>query len=176
MSVWTNFDPAIGPSRLLAAFEAVVLGGLGSLWGTLAGGIIIGSRRISARRFDAIVADPRQHLVFLVALVLRPQGLFPRSEPMPWRKTALQCGPRSPSRRRADPASRVPGCSTPIRCRLLTEFFVVLMLALMWNLLAGYADIISVGQQGFVGVGAYAFFGFTALAHLNVSLPFRSRG
>ncbi|HXZ15789.1 MAG TPA: branched-chain amino acid ABC transporter permease, partial [Roseiarcus sp.] len=33
MSVWTNFDPAIGPSGLLAAFEAVVLGGLGSLWG-----------------------------------------------------------------------------------------------------------------------------------------------
>ena|SRR5208337_998597 len=53
---------------------------------------------------------------------------------------------------------------------VLTEFFVVLTLALMWNLLAGYADIISVGQQGFVGVGAYAFFGFTALAHLNVWL------
>jgi branched-chain amino acid transport system permease protein len=53
---------------------------------------------------------------------------------------------------------------------VLTEFFIVLTLALMWNLLAGYADIISVGQQGFVGVGAYAFFGFTALAHLNVWL------
>lgn len=53
---------------------------------------------------------------------------------------------------------------------VMTEFFVVLTLALMWNLLAGYADIISVGQQGFVGVGAYAFFGFTALAHLNVWL------
>src|SRR5271166_5617351 len=50
---------------------------------------------------------------------------------------------------------------------VLTEFFVVLTLALMWNLLAGYADIISVGQQGFVGVGAYAFYGFTALAHFN---------
>ena len=49
------------------------------------------------------------------------------------------------------------------------------MLALMWNLLAGYADIISVGQQAFVGIGAYAFFGFTALAHLNPSSPFRSR-
>lgn len=53
---------------------------------------------------------------------------------------------------------------------VLTEFFVVLTLALMWNLLAGYADIISVGQQGFVGVGAYAFFGFTALAHLSAWL------
>src|SRR5271166_5938835 len=53
---------------------------------------------------------------------------------------------------------------------VLTEFFIVLTLALMWDLLAGYADIISVGQQGFVGVGAYAFFGFTARAHLNAWL------
>ncbi len=37
-----NFDPTIGPARLLYAFEAVIIGGLGSFWGTLAGGIIIG--------------------------------------------------------------------------------------------------------------------------------------
>jgi branched-chain amino acid transport system permease protein len=41
MAVWTNFDPTSGPSRLLTAFEAV-LGGLGGLRGTLAGGIILG--------------------------------------------------------------------------------------------------------------------------------------
>ncbi len=60
-----------------------------------------------------------------------------------------------------------PWLFDPNTLTVLTEFFVVLTLALMWNLLAGYADIISVGQQGFVGVGAYAFYGFTALAHLN---------
>jgi branched-chain amino acid transport system permease protein len=76
MSVWTNFDPAIGPSRLLAAFEAVVLGGLGSLWGTLAGGIIIGIAQNFGSQIDASWQIPAQHLVFLVALVLRPQGLF----------------------------------------------------------------------------------------------------
>ena len=54
---------------------------------------------------------------------------------------------------------------------LLTEFFTLLVLALMWNLLAGYADIVTVGQQGFVGVGAYAFFGLAALAGLD---PFLS--
>jgi branched-chain amino acid transport system permease protein len=47
---------------------------------------------------------------------------------------------------------------------LLTEFMSMLVLAIMWNLLAGYADIVTVGQHAFVGVGAYAFFGFTALA------------
>ena len=34
----SNFDPSIGPARLIYAFEAVIIGGLGSLWGTLAGG------------------------------------------------------------------------------------------------------------------------------------------
>jgi branched-chain amino acid transport system permease protein len=56
---------------------------------------------------------------------------------------------------------------------LLTEFMSMLVLAIMWNLLAGYADIVTVGQHAFVGVGAYAFFGFTALAGLDpyLSIP-----
>jgi branched-chain amino acid transport system permease protein len=53
---------------------------------------------------------------------------------------------------------------------LLTEFMSMLVLAIMWNLLAGYADIVTVGQHAFVGVGAYAFFGFTALAGWNAFL------
>jgi branched-chain amino acid transport system permease protein len=56
---------------------------------------------------------------------------------------------------------------------LLTEFMSMVVLAIMWNLLAGYADIVTVGQHAYVGVGAYAFFGFTALADLNpyLSIP-----
>ncbi|HUN99892.1 MAG TPA: branched-chain amino acid ABC transporter permease [Bradyrhizobium sp.] len=54
---------------------------------------------------------------------------------------------------------------------LLTEFYTLLVLALMWNLLAGYADIVTVGQHGFVGVGAYAFFGLAVLSGLD---PFLS--
>jgi len=56
---------------------------------------------------------------------------------------------------------------------MLTEFFSTLVLAIMWNMLAGYADIVTVGQHGFVGVGAYAFYGFAVLAGINpyVSLP-----
>ena len=78
MSVWTNFDPEIGPSRLLIAFEVVVLGGLGSLWGTLVGGIIIGVAQNLGAQLDAAWQILAQHLVFLVILFLRPQGLFPR--------------------------------------------------------------------------------------------------
>ena len=76
MSVWTNFDPAIGPSRMLLAFEAVVLGGLGSLWGTLIGGVILGVAQNFGAQLDASWQILAQHLVFLVALVLRPQGLL----------------------------------------------------------------------------------------------------
>jgi branched-chain amino acid transport system permease protein len=56
---------------------------------------------------------------------------------------------------------------------LLTEFMSMLVLAIMWNLLAGYADIVTVGQHAFVGVGAYAFFGFAALWNVDpyLSIP-----
>jgi branched-chain amino acid transport system permease protein len=61
----------------------------------------------------------------------------------------------------------------PTQVALLTEFMSMLVLAVMWNVLAGYADIVTVGQHAFVGVGSYAFFGFTALLQLNpyLSIP-----
>lgn len=51
--------------------------------------------------------------------------------------------------------------------QLTTEFLTLLVLALMWNLLAGYADIVTVGQHAFVGIGAYAFFGLLVLAEFD---------
>jgi len=55
----------------------------------------------------------------------------------------------------------------PGRMQIAIEFMSMLVLALMWNLLAGYADIVTVGQHAFVGLGAYAFFGFLALEDLG---------
>ena len=78
MAVWTNFDPTSGPSRLLVAFEAVVLGGLGSLWGTLAGGIIVAVAQSIGAQFDAGWQLLAGHLVFLAVFLIRPQGLFPK--------------------------------------------------------------------------------------------------
>lgn len=75
-AISTNFDPSSGPSRLLTAFEAVVLGGLGSLWGTLIGGIMLGVAQNIGGHFDAAWQVLAQHLMFLALLVLRPQGLF----------------------------------------------------------------------------------------------------
>src|SRR3989454_1104397 len=77
LGIRTTFSPDIGPGRLLVAFETVVIGGLGSLWGTLMGGLMV-------------------------------------------------------------------------------EFLSMLTLAQMWNLLAGYGGLVSVGQQAYVGLGGYA--------------------
>jgi len=73
-----NFDPTIGPARLIYAFEAVIIGGLGSLWGTLAGGIIIGLAQTIGARIDPEWQILAGHVAFLIVLVLRPRGLFPR--------------------------------------------------------------------------------------------------
>jgi branched-chain amino acid transport system permease protein len=74
-----NFDPTIGPARLIYAFEAVIIGGLGSLWGTLAGGIIIGLAQTIGARIDPEWQILAGHVAFLIVLVLRPRGLFPRA-------------------------------------------------------------------------------------------------
>jgi branched-chain amino acid transport system permease protein len=73
------FDPTIGPARLLYAFEAVIIGGLGSLWGTLAGGIVVGVAQTVGARINPEWQILAGHVAFLVVLVLRPRGLFPRA-------------------------------------------------------------------------------------------------
>lgn len=78
MSIWTNFDPAAGPTRLLIAFEVIVLGGLGSLWGSLVGGIVLGVAQSIGGQFDIAWQMLAGHIVFLIVLALRPQGLFPK--------------------------------------------------------------------------------------------------
>jgi len=73
-----NFDPTIGPARLLYAFEAVIIGGLGSFWGTLAGGIVIGVAQTVGGAINPEWQILAGHVAFLAVLVLRPRGLFPR--------------------------------------------------------------------------------------------------
>ena len=79
MASRTNFDPTIGPGRLLFAFEAVIMGGLGSLWGTLIGGIILGVAQAIGATINPGYQILAGHLVFLLVLIFRPRGFFPRS-------------------------------------------------------------------------------------------------
>jgi branched-chain amino acid transport system permease protein len=78
LAVRANFDPAIGPARLIFAFEAVIIGGLGSMWGTLAGGIILGVSQAIGAQIDPGWQLLAGHIVFLAILAVRPQGLFTR--------------------------------------------------------------------------------------------------
>jgi branched-chain amino acid transport system permease protein len=74
-----NFDPSIGPARLLYAFQAVIIGGLGSLWGTLAGGAIIGVAQTLGAQINPEWQILAGHVAFLIVLLIRPRGLFPRA-------------------------------------------------------------------------------------------------
>ncbi|MGI5188615.1 branched-chain amino acid ABC transporter permease [Promicromonospora sp. CA-289599] len=75
----TQFSPGYGDLVLLFAFEAVIIGGLGSLWGTLAGGMVLGLAQTIGAQLDPQSGVLAGHLVFLVVLVVRPGGLMPRS-------------------------------------------------------------------------------------------------
>jgi branched-chain amino acid transport system permease protein len=78
IAVRTNFDPATGPARLIFGFEAVIIGGLGSLWGTLLGGILLGVAQGIGAHIDPGWQMLTGHLAFLLVLAIRPEGLFPR--------------------------------------------------------------------------------------------------
>jgi len=76
----TTFSPESGPTTLLYAFEAVVIGGLGSLWGTFAGAVILGVAQGVGAQFGAGFGVLAGHLVFLAVLFFRPTGLLARTQ------------------------------------------------------------------------------------------------
>ncbi len=78
LAVRANFDPSQGPSRLIFGFEAVIIGGLGSLWGTLAGGLILGVAQAVGAHLDPGWQLLAGHIAFLLVLAARPEGLFPK--------------------------------------------------------------------------------------------------
>ena len=78
LAMRTNFDPASGPARLIFGFEAVIIGGLGNLWGTLAGGVVVGVAQTVGAQINPGWQQLAGHVVFLIVLAVRPRGLFPR--------------------------------------------------------------------------------------------------
>lgn len=78
LGIRTSFDPSIGGGRLIFGFEAVIIGGLGNLWGTLAGGVILGLAQTIGAKIDPGWQVLAGHLAFLFILAVRPNGLFPR--------------------------------------------------------------------------------------------------
>ena len=80
LAVRTTFEPTQGSFRLIYAFEAVIMGGMGSIWGTLVGGIILGvSQTMGSQAFGSGWGIFVGHLVFLTVLALRPRGFFAKT-------------------------------------------------------------------------------------------------
>jgi branched-chain amino acid transport system permease protein len=75
LAIHSTFQASSGPTQLIFAFEAVVIGGLGSLWGTLGGGIVLGIAQTIGANIDPQYSILAGHLVFLVILA-SPRGRF----------------------------------------------------------------------------------------------------
>ena len=81
LGVRTTFTPSVGPTRLIFAFEAVIIGGLGSIWGTLAGGLVLGVAQTLGAQLSPGWGVLAGHLVFLAVLAFRPTGLLGKAVP-----------------------------------------------------------------------------------------------
>jgi branched-chain amino acid transport system permease protein len=81
LGVMSTFDPNAGGLLLIFAFEAVVIGGLGSLWGTLLGGIALGVTQQVVGQWNVQYAVLAVHLLFFLVLAVRPRGFFAAAEP-----------------------------------------------------------------------------------------------
>lgn len=90
LGIRSVFDPVSGPTQLIFAFEAVVIGGMGSLWGTLLGGIALGVAQTLGAQVNPEFSALSGHVLFLAVLIVRYGGgqllprraiklLFPRS-------------------------------------------------------------------------------------------------
>jgi branched-chain amino acid transport system permease protein len=78
MAIRKSFDPYSGPLMLIFGFEAIIIGGLGSLWGTLAGGIVLGVAQTVGAQINVAWPIIAGHVAFILVLLVRPQGLFPK--------------------------------------------------------------------------------------------------
>lgn len=75
LGIRSVFDPVSGPTQLIFAFEAVVIGGMGSLWGTLVGGLALGVAQTLGAQIQPQFAVMAGHLLFLAVLVVRFGGV-----------------------------------------------------------------------------------------------------
>ena len=71
----TLFTPFSGVERMLLAFEVVIIGGLGSFWGAVAGGLTLGIAQLFGQKLDSNSGSLYAHILFVLTLFFRPQGL-----------------------------------------------------------------------------------------------------
>ena len=179
-----TFDPYAGAAQLIFAFEASVIGGAGSLWGTLIGGIVLGVAQSLGALDQPAGLLHRRPLRFSrrsvrAAVLRRPRPARPdrarRREAAMSATNAAVVERWTPESRIAIAAAAVivavlaigPAIFSANAVDKLTTLFIYVILALMWNALVGFCGLVSIGQQAFFGLGAYAAI---RLADLGVSV------
>ena len=75
-SLRSTVAPSDGGAQLIYAFEAVIIGGMGSIWGAFLGAMVLGISQSIGFRIDPGFGILAGHLVFLFVLAVRPQGIF----------------------------------------------------------------------------------------------------
>jgi branched-chain amino acid transport system permease protein len=173
-----SVSPGMGDSVIIPAFIIVVLGGLGSFRGAVAGGIVVGVVQTLVRSYVPLLEGLVVFLLMIGVLLARPQGLFGNPE---WaggdgEGDLLTVGGGgvfdSTLRRRVGAALVAAFAVVPLLVGLPTYYvntlavsiFVWALFALSLDLVMGYAGLVSLGHVLFYGVGAYA----TVLVAVNV--------
>lgn len=72
----SSFNPMAGGDQLLFAFETVIIGGMGTIWGTLAGGMALGISQMLGLKINAGWGAFAGHLMFFIFLFIKPNGLL----------------------------------------------------------------------------------------------------
>ena len=144
----------------------MVIGGIGSLWGTLVGGIVLGVAQTIGAQINPQYPVLFGNLVFLAVLIAPQQPGHRRPDATGMTTLALtphvERWSRGSIMRTAVIGLVIVGLffvPTTLDTNItqkLTGLWILILMAAMWNALAGYGGLVSVGQQAFIGIGAYA--------------------
>ena len=178
---YNSVAPTMGFQAGLKGFTACVLGGLGSVPGAMAGGLVLGvTESLGVAVFGSAARNLVAFGLLLAALVLRPQGLFA------WKRHTLPPEPLTGTFLPSSKAFRVPlpwalgllmlalvlplAFPNPYLLQVLTNGWIVALFAVSLTLVAGTTGILSLGHAGFMALGAYS----SGLLTLKLGWPFEA--
>jgi branched-chain amino acid transport system permease protein len=177
---YNTVSPAMGFQAGLKGFTACVLGGLGSVPGAMAGGLVLG---VSESLGVAIFGSSARNLVafglLLAALLLRPQGLFTRKKSLPPEPLTGTFLPAAKALRIPVPTALgllALAAILPLLVpnnyllQVLTNGWIVALFAVSLTLVAGTSGILSLGHAGLMAIGAYA----SGLLTVRLGWPFEA--
>lgn len=177
---YNTVSPAMGFQAGLKGFTACVLGGLGSVPGAMAGGLVLGvSESLGVAVFGSAARNLVAFGLLLAALLLRPQGLFSGRKglpPEPLTGTFLPAGralrvPVSTALGLFALAAVLPLVVTNgYVLQVLTNGWIMALFAVSLTLVAGTSGILSLGHAGLMAIGAYA----SGLLTLRLGWPFEA--